>query len=580
MLDGSCSRSSAWLARLLVICMFAAVAAAQGAADLRVGMWVKAKGQLGAEGEFRVAEIEVTEPGDENTLTGTVSRMRSPTRFVLLGQEVRVTAQTRWRSIAAGDLTGARVKVEGDYKSNTKFVAEVIARRDPGRDAVEGRIDALSSAAGELRFKILHYDCRAPLGVEVEFERPPQELELAPEVTFSFVPTNQRDEDDAVRRLLSVGDFRFGGVLEYEVRERFDQDLDHQRPDDRIDTQASLRLEGVWEPSDKGFALFQLRAQERRRRDEDDPDERTSELRIGEAYAYLRDVFASGWDVQLGRQDFDEKREWLYDQELDGLRLIRSAADWRLELSATGIISHAPQPEQDKLNLIAYLSNNDFERHLAGFVISRLDTVDDSLATHAGVRGWGPLGGGLEGWFDTAWLEGEDAAGARLRGQGFDAGLMWPLWERRAWLFGSLAWGSGSDSSDGTFRQTGLADNTDAFGGVTTYRYYGELFDPQLSNMSIATLGAGVRIAKGTSLDLVWHRYDQVEAQASLLESGIRRTPNGIDRALGWELDLVLGSRAIDGLPIEAVLGWFEPGDALPGDDPAWVARLQVRYQF
>lgn len=568
------------LPRALAVVLLAALATAQGASELRVGMWVRAKGELGPEGEFRVAQIEVSEPGDENTLTGTVTRMRSPTRFLLLGQEVRVTAQTRWRSIAAGDLTGARVKVEGDYKSNTKFVAEVVARRDPGRDAIEGRIDSLSTAAGELRFKILHFDCRAPLEVEVEFARAPHELELAPQRTFTFVPTNQRDEDDAVRRLLSVGDFRFGGVLEYEVRERFDQDLDHQRPDDRIDTQMSLRLEGVWEPSDKGFALFQLRAQERRRRDEDDPDQRVSQLRIGEAYAYLRDVFSSGWDLQFGRQDFDEKREWLYDQELDGLRLIRSAASWRLELSATGIISHAPQPEQDKLNLIAYLSNNDFDRHLAGYAISRLNTADDSLATHAGVRGWGPLGAGLEGWFDTAWLEGEDADGARLRGQGFDLGVMLPLAERRAWLYGALAYGSGADSSDGTFRQTGLADNTDAFGGVTTFRYYGELFDPQLSNMTIATLGGGVRIAKGTSLDLVWHRYDQVEAQPRLLESGIRRTPTGLDRELGWELDLILGSRAIDGLPIEAVLGWFEPGDALPGDDPAWVARLQLRYQF
>ncbi len=580
MFEAGCLRRFAWLRRALVGCVLASVAAAQSASELRVGMWVKAKGVLGAEGEFRVAEIEVTAPGDENTLTGTVTRMRSPTRFVLLGQEVRVTAQTRFRTIAPGDLTGARIKVQGDYKSNTKFVAEVVARRDAGRDAVEGRIDSLSSAAGELRFKILHYDCRAPLGVEVKFERAPQELELAPQRTFNFVPTSQRDEDDAVRRLLSFGDFRLGGVLEYEVRERFDQDLDHQRPDDRIDTQTSLRLEGVWEPSDKGFALFQLRAQERRRRDEDDPDERVSQLRIGEAYAYLRDVFASGWDVQLGRQDFDEKREWLYDQELDGLRLIRSAANWRLELSATGIVSHASAREQDKLNLIAYLSNNDYERHLAGFVVSRLATSDDSIATHAGVRGWGPLGGGFEGWLDSAWLEGADASGARLRGQGFDVGVMLPLAERRAWLFGSLAWGSGADTDDGTFRQTGLADNTDAFGGVTTYRYYGELFDPQLSNMSIVTLGAGVRIAKATSLDLVWHRYDQVEAQPRLLESGIRRTPNGVDRELGWEVDLVLGSRAIEGLPIEAVLGWFEPGDALPGDDPAWVARLQLRYQF
>lgn len=572
-----------WARRLLIALWAFALSGAlraQDASALRVGMWVTVKGTLVGESEFRVEKVEVGPPGDENVLTGTVQRMRSPTRFVLLGQEVRVDSATRWRGIAAGDVSGVRLKVEGDYKSNTKLVAEVISRREPGRDAIEGRIDSLSVAAGVVRMKILHYDCRVPLDAEVEFETPPDQIELAPERTFTFVPTSQRDEDDAVRRLLSLGEVRLGGVLEYEFRERFDQDLDNARPDDRIDTQASLRLEAFWEPGEQGFLLFQLRAQEQRRIDEDDPDERRSELRIGEAYGYWRNALGSGWDVQVGRQDFDERREWVYDQELDGLRLIRSAPNWRVELSATTILSNATQADQDKTNLIAYLSNNDFERQLAAYVVTRLDRRDESAATHIGLRAWGPMAGGLEGWGEVAWLEGEDALGARRRGQGLDLGLLWPLYERRVWLVAGFAWGSGADGADGTFRQTGIADNTDAFGGVTTFRYYGEMFDPELSNMSIATLGVGARIAPQTSLDLVWHRYDQVEALASLVETGIRRTPNGVNRALGWELDLVLGSRAIPGLPIEAVLGWFDPGAALPGEDPAWVARLQLRYQF
>ena len=31
---------------------------------------------------------------------------------------------------------------------------------------------------------------------------------------------------------------------------------------------------------------------------------------------------------------------------------------------------------------------------------------------------------------------------------------------------------------------------------------------------------------------------------------------------------------------IELVGGYFEPGNAFPGADPAWLARLQLRYRF
>ena len=47
------------------------------------------------------------------------------------------------------------------------------------------------------------------------------------------------------------------------------------------------------------------------------------------------------------------------------------------------------------------------------------------------------------------------------------------------------AWGSGDQEpqsgNNGTFRQTGFQDNNDKWSGVTSFRYYGELVDPELS---------------------------------------------------------------------------------------------------
>lgn len=562
------------------LCLLGVIGRAQGVDRLSVGMWIKAKGALDAAGEFQVETIDVTAPGDENVLTGTVERMISPTRFLLLGQEIRVDSTTRWRGMGPGELSGARVKVEGDYKARDKFVAEVVARRDAGRDAIEGRIDELWPEDDGVRFRVLHYRFRAAGAVPVAFERPPEETELAPQQVYSTTPTAQRDEDDNVRGLLSVGDFVFGGLLEYERRERQQQDLDAARPDDRVDTQMSVRLEAVWEPSERYFALAQVRWIDQMRRDQDDPDVHDADVRLGEAYLYGRDLFASGWDLQVGRQDFDERREWVYDQNVDAVRLIRSTPSWRLELSASTFLSDASQADEDRTNWIAYLSNNDFERHLATYVVHRHEREFGADATHVGVRAFGNWFDGFDTWIEAAVLRGDDATGATVSGYGIDVGGWTSMLDERAWCFAGWAFGSGANSPDGTFRQTGLHGNTDRFGGVTTYRYYGELFDPELSNMSILTLGVGTQLGEDTSLDLALHRYDQVEAVASLADSGIRRTPDGVHRALGWEVDLVLGCRAIDGLNVEAVAGWFEPDDALPGDDAAWLTRIQLRYAF
>ena len=43
-------------------------------------------------------------------------------------------------------------------------------------------------------------------------------------------------------------------------------------------------------------------------------DEHDAHTTLNEGYAYWRDALGVGWGVQVGRQDFDERREWLYDQ--------------------------------------------------------------------------------------------------------------------------------------------------------------------------------------------------------------------------------------------------------------------------
>ena len=138
-----------------------------------------------------------------------------------------------------------------------------------------------------------------------------------------------------------------------------------------------------------------------------------------------------------------------------------------------------------------------------------------------------------------------------------------------------------SGSPDNAFRQTGLQSNEAEFNGVTSFKYYGEVFDPELSNLSIVTAGAGVKPSEGSSIDLVYHYYHQNHASNGLAENGLDAEPDGGSNALGHGLDLVIGYHEIEPMNAELVLGAFFPGAAFgPGADPAYFIGFELRYEF
>ena len=71
--------------------------------------------------------------------------------------------------------------------------------------------------------------------------------------------------------------------------------------------------------------------------------------------------------------------------------------------------------------------------------------------------------------------------------------------------------------------------------------------------MHIATVGIGARLARKTSLDLVVHRYRQDVRHRCLRDSDIDDRPNGIDKDLGWEVDVIFGDRRFERWDFEVV---------------------------
>jgi len=579
---------------------------------LRVGHVVEVRGSLEADGRFVAQKLELVDAGEDEFLIGTVPEDQTdPLAFTLLGQPVETNEETKWDGVARGSLAGQRVKVEGSYKGPLRFRAESIQPRGAGRDRIGGRIDELLAVEGGHQARVLSFRVFIPAEAEVEHVKPVAEYGLAPERQIHISqegPEIERDEDDSFGEGIPLSEtLRLQGQIELRADDNNNFDLDSGRREDRTDYELTARVRVTWTPSDDLVALTELRYTEQYRRDDDNgvnDSENSHDGSFGETWLQWRDVRGhAGFDVTVGRQDFDDPREWVYDQNLDALRLSWIRPDWRLDLAGATVLTGGGERDEASNNAVAYLSNNDDDTYLAAWTLYRdIDDfnggngfVPDESSWHFGVRALGEWVPQNEIWADFAYQVADrpefdtngDATGNDIdvSAWGYDMGTTWsPPFADPLYFSLGYALGTG-DGADGTFRQTGFQDNTHRYGGVTSFRYYGELFDPELSNLGILTLGVGARLAKRTSLDFVFHTYTQDVASAEFSplpdrEANIRQSPNGLDADLGWEADLILGWREIANIDVEIVAATFQPEDGFDSQDNAYFLKFQLRYRF
>jgi hypothetical protein len=206
---------------------------------------------------------------------------------------------------------------------------------------------------------------------------------------------------------------------------------------------------------------------------------------------------------------------------------------------------------------------------------------------HARVRGRERVGE-YEPLKDDASRSVVDSVSARdVRGSAIDVGVNWLLplpWEPR--VFVGYARGSGDKTpgagSDRAFRQTGLHANESGFGGVRRFAHYGVALEPELSNLRVVTLGAGIALGKSSSLDIVFHRYQLLERAEELHNSALHFELTGLHRDLGSGLDIVLGLEEWERLEFEFTVSAFRTGRAFGTDEghKSYRALLSMRYAF
>jgi len=593
---------------LLSLLLLAAPGAAQTVEEVKVGHWIRVKGRLSEDGIFVADEIEVREPSNEESIVATPTNVRDGGQwFDMLGMPCETSARTEWDGLTPEELGTAQVDVEGHYRGPRRFsVRDVEARNTEGRDRIEARLDKVTRVPGGLEFLVMSFRVFVdPATVVVECDKPIAEMPFA-EASAASIQERRDDEDEVLSSLALADGLTLGGRGEVKSESKREYDLGRKtnagKPARGNEWQrsATVRLQAVWEPTSDFFAL--LSAEEQYTHDHENgpgTDFREDSGKVNEAYGFWR-FREQGFDLQVGRQDFDDVREWIYDETLDGVRGIYSQPGLRVELSASSGLGDKSRPIRETDNYMLYVSNNDDREHLAAYVIDRRRTFDEQVDVvgqtivrtqrdkpiHFGVRAFGEWLPEQTVWAEAAVVRGY-RGGTDYDGWGLDVGTTWEPLDLEPFYF-TAGWARTSGDSDPTdeentaFQQTGLQDNNGNFGGLTSFRYYGEVFEPELSNMSILTFGVGARLTRKTSLDLVAHKYDQVTAAPILSgTSNLRNVqPNGDSRDLGWGVDLILGSREWNPWDLEVIVGTFQPGSAFDANESAWTGKVQLRYRF
>lgn len=323
------------------------------------------------------------------------------------------------------------------------------------------------------------------------------------------------------------------------------------------------------------------------------PEDNETEINVKQLYVDVESA-DEALTVRMGRQEFEDRREWLYDEELDGVRGAYRGDRLSLELSLSRerqFSENLLEPDRSTERINNYIAYGDYlapgGHRLAAYTIVR-DSVGQGSEhpVFVGLRATGEAAERFGYWIELASLRGRSDA-RRLAGYGLDVGGTYrfdrPLEPSLTlgYAFGSGDANPGNDV-DRQFRQTGLEDNSYRFNGIENFRYYGETLDPELSNLSIVTVGLGIRPTRRSSVDIVYHRYLQDVASDGRVEGArVRAEANGESRDVGQAVDLIAGYHEFSDLRLRAKFGYFMPGRAFgAGADNAYSVELGIEFNF
>lgn len=552
------------------------------------GQQVKLEGRLTADGSFDAVQVVLRDVDDTVKVEGRVSAARGDHRgFTVLGFDVSYARDvTLFRGTRAGAsraeiVAGTWLEVKGTRQPNGIRAVRVRIKDAPEpTEEIEAVIDQVG-AAGTL--VVLGRQVRLPAAIEVVDERGTGDVPVLDQRL-------RRDVDDQSRTPWRLGSrVLVGGRLESGWRQEGNYDLDDAVDrQDEWQTRMLVLASAELTSSVEAYAKVSLYRNARRRAGSVTAD---YEFDVQEAYAFAHRIGGSPISLQVGRQRFRDSREWFYDEYMDALRASAAVGGLTIEAAvAEGVLAGdvAQRGRRDKRHVLGSLTRELGESGKVGlFVVSRDDRgpADDDPRWMGGTLDLKHAAGSRL-WALGAMRRGHRGATA-LGGWAGDVGGTLVLSDLTGTPSVSLAYayasgdGVAGDGRDTTFRQTDLEDNSAKLGGLRRLAYYGELFDPELSNLQVLTAGGGLKPTRNLGIDVVLHRYVQTVLRRSLPSSAFDDLDGtGASGLLGHELDAAVTIRA-GRVDLDLGAGLFMAGPGLTTTRRlAFFWRPQVRLYF
>ena len=288
---------------------------------------------------FRCKIEFVDEDDDDFAVEGIITKFdRSAERFSIGPLRVQIYEKTQFQNRAREPLTiddfgrGIRVKVKAK-RVKDGFVRARTVRADPSsRDKdfeIEAPIEQIKLGRSEMSV--------APTIVAVNKKTEFQGFGFA---TYDKYAENskmarfiRRDDDEQRPDPIRVGPAYIGGRTQFglDVSRNLDLNEDDPDSDDWYRSSGQVEVAAPLGEHSEVYAKFNFA---RGFYDGNDPAlSSRGEVRFRKGFIYLGNFFHRSLGLQVGRQRFRDKREWLYDERLDAVRLHFTKRRFKAELS-------------------------------------------------------------------------------------------------------------------------------------------------------------------------------------------------------------------------------------------------------
>lgn len=279
--------------------------------------------------------------------------------------------------------------------------------------------------------------------------------------------------------------------------------------------------------------------------------------------AHLSFGLADSHTLSFGRMRFAEPRRWGMDAVVDGIHL-----GWKDD--QTGWETAIFRETFEGRGTYALLHAQRFSEKFTSGAYGLFESLKGAQRLH--VAGYFATRGNKRGGYDlyAAGVFG-NAANGRSSGFAIDANLVSRFSEIR-WnpqLVLGLAAGSPG------YMQPDLNSNKARDGGQAQFHRFGTVFQPDLSNLVVATAAVGLRPSRKFSVDLRAHAYAQMQASTIAPVARVQGQTNGNSRHVGHEVSLVGAWRPNKKTKVELSAGVFKPGRAY--SDRSSVQRVYLR---